>query len=164
MRRLFSSLTLTLLLTTLSACSVVPTATPKDAQVVLGKAASYRIGKKSLGNTKATRLPIKRGQWAATLIRSKTDQNDVTLQITKIVDVLGSTVIIETEQYSSTDEAKRMVTQHTIRNYPLTSKVVLPDATELSEMQIQSVKILGDDEVVRVRPLADRFHFPSMGQ
>jgi hypothetical protein len=139
-----------------SGCSaLLPKATPQDAQTVLQKATLYSPERRALGASKASRLPLRRGQWVATLMRSKKDPNDVTLQIMKVADVSGGAAVVEMEQYASTNGGKRMVVQQKIRNFPAAGALVYREGEigdALKNIEIESVKMMGDDGTVQEVP------------
>ncbi len=138
-----------------SCVSMMPPVSPRDAQAVLAKAEKYRTGGKSLGRSTEWRIPLQRGQWVASLIRSKRDANDVTLQIVKVSDVHGRTVTLETEQYSSRMGGKRTVIQHRIGNFPVSGKLFYSQgegSSILQSLEVQSVKMLDEHGAVQEMP------------
>ncbi|MFN8392840.1 MAG: hypothetical protein U0136_21280 [Bdellovibrionota bacterium] len=154
MLRKLSIICSSVMLLSLISCSGLRSASPEDAQRVLSVASSYRGGNKSLGNTKETRLPLKAGQWAAVLIRSKTEPNDVTLQITKVAEASGHTVTIELEQYPARDGGKRTVIQQRMQNVPSLSSVYTKtiDAAAVRDIKVDRVRIMGPDGQIQELP------------
>jgi hypothetical protein len=110
---------------------------------------------KSLGATAQYRKPLKEGQWVATLARSKSDPNEVMLQVMKVADISGSKVTLETEQYSSTDGGKRMVLQQTVRNFPVNARTAYTSddaAAALKNMEIEQIRMMDEKGEVVTMP------------
>lgn len=138
----------------LSSCAAMRSASPEDAKVVLAKSTKYTTGAKTLGATKETRIPLRPGQWAAALIRSKSNPNDVILQISKVANVSGSSVTVETEQYASSESGKRIVMQQRMQNVPTAPKVYtkVEQAAIISNIKVDSMKIMDDEGKVQELP------------
>lgn len=135
-----------------------PSATPADATRVSEQAAQYKArGVKSLGASAQTRKSLQPGQWVATLARSKSDPNEVTLQVMKVADISGSRVTIEMEQYASTNKGARTVLQQTVRNFPLQAKTAYSNsdaANVLKDIEIEKIRMMDEKgEVVTIPQL-----------
>lgn len=139
-----------------TACGAMRSARPEDAAKVIRIADQYGGGKaKKLPASTMSRKPLKAGQWAATLTRSKKDPNEVTLQIFKVVTVSGTSVTLESELYGSENGAKRVAIQQTIRNYPAKAPLALEGeeaAKAMKSMQIESVRMMDENGQVTALP------------
>lgn len=140
----------------LSSCTLTRSASPEDANRVIEKAAQFKQNSvKTLGPSAQMRKPLRSGQWVATLSRSKSDPNEVTLQVMKVVDVKGSTVTLEMEQYASQNSGKRMVIQQTVSNYPVSARTAYSGkevTNVLKDIKIDSVRIMDDKGEVTTVP------------
>lgn len=143
-------------LLTLSACGAMRSAGPEDANKVINLAGQYKQGGiNSLRPTAQSRKPLKPGQWVATLARSKSDPNEVTLQVMKVAAVSGSRVTLEMEQYSSQNGGERMVMQQTVSNFPVNAKTAYSgkDAEKMLEsMEIESIRVMDEKGEVATVP------------
>lgn len=120
--------------------SLMPKVTPQQVSVIMAKADKVKFKKtKSLKTSGKDRLRLKSGQWVTTLTRNKTGDMDVSLTTTKILNVTGSTVVLETESYSAASDGERTVAQMTIENYPVKAKLSYSNAEY--DRFIQNMKI-----------------------
>lgn len=150
------ALTSLLIASSLSACALSRSAGPEDANRVMDQATQFRQGGvKALGPTAQTRKPLRVGQWAATLSRSKSNPNEVTLQVMKVADVTGSRVTLETELYAAENGAKRLVLQQTVLNFPVNARTAYSgeDAKEvMRDIKIESIRMMDENGEVTTLP------------
>lgn len=103
---------------------VTPNASPEQVADIMEMAekAQFKSPKK-LWKSKKNRIKIKKGQWVTTLTKYKSTGNDVVLSTTKVISASRKAVVLETEKYSALEDGVVGITQMTIENYPLKSKV-----------------------------------------
>ena len=133
----------------LSSCAaMMPTASPENAAKIRSIASEYTKGRPiKLRASRNSRVPIQRGQWVASLTTSKSDPNDLSLQIMKVAQLMGNTVVLETETYSSTNDATRQVMQQEVTNFPVKAKTAYStdDAANLvQDMSFGGMKMMDD--------------------
>ncbi len=136
---------------------MLPSATPEGKNQVVQISQRYASGGvKTLGKSLANRKPVRPGQWVAAMSQSKTDPNDVVLQIMKVAAVSGRDVTLEIESYSSREAGQRMVMQQQISNFPVTAKTAYTRdeaASVVGDMQIRSAKIMDTEGRVSELPV-----------
>ncbi|MCO6432028.1 MAG: hypothetical protein J5J00_14305 [Deltaproteobacteria bacterium] len=144
--------------TILSGCAALTqSATPQDAERVRAAAARYEAkGVKNLGATSSNRIALRPGQWVAMLSQTKSDPNDITLQVMKVASVSGDTVTIETEQYGAANQGKRLVMQQRIRNFPVSG--------QLAYTSDEAAGVIGGIEVVSMRMMDEEGKVVEMPQ
>lgn len=155
--RVAVALVLTIAYPQLMGCAALaPSATKADADRVLQQAARYeRTGVQNLGASDSFRKPIRPGQWVATLARSKSDPNDVTLQVTKVGSVSGNSVRLETEMYGAANRGQRHVMSHTVRNFPTKARTAYSseDAASITQdIEITDIRMMDEKGEVVAMP------------
>ncbi|ARU59468.1 hypothetical protein OLMES_5488 [Oleiphilus messinensis] len=141
----------------LSSCAgLMPSASPEDVAKIKSLANQYQTGQpRQLSASDANRVPLQRGQWVASLTTSKSDPNDISLQIQKVVSIQGTTVVIESETYASTNDAKRQVIQQEFHNFPVQAKTAYTKdeaASLVSNMSFGSMKMMDENGRVTTLP------------
>lgn len=103
---------------------LTPKASPEQTASILEKAEKVQFkSPKKLRKSKTKIVKLKKGQWVTTLTKYKSSGNDVVLTTTKVIDIKGNSVVLETERYSAIDDGIRDITQMTIENYPVKGKI-----------------------------------------
>ena len=124
MKKTRNLLVLVLVLGLLPSCKsmlniLTPKAPPEMVAMIMDKASKIRFSPaKKLGKSKTARIPLKAGQWVTTLTVNKDASGNVMLSTTRVISVTGSTVVIETENYSALDKGERQLARITFENYP----------------------------------------------
>lgn len=141
----------------ISGCvALTNSASPQDAQQVRSIASNYEAGGvRNLGATSSQRVPLRPGQWVAMLSNSKSNPNDINLQIMKVASVSDSSVTLEIEQYSASNQGKRMVIQQRLSNFPVSGKVAYnskESANLVKNVEVESVKIMDESGKVSQMP------------
>ncbi len=145
----------------LSSCSTLTDilstkVTEEQKQIVLKMAKKIhfkRMKKLSSSGLNTTRL--RRGQWVATLTTEKTGAGEITLTKTKVIKATKFIVILETENYSASSNGERALSQITMKNYPLVSKIVYTKKEADRVMgRLKIIKIIskGSDGVIHEVP------------
>lgn len=121
---------------------------------------------KTLYSSKESLIPLKRGQWVATL-STNTKTGDKTLTIRKVVKVLKSKVTLETETYTSTndDPATRLVIRQVIKNYPKSFAIGSDKNFQslMANFEIISMKSKKDNEKVQELTMSAKSPFAKAG-
>ena len=98
----------------------MPGVPPEQRQAIYERASQMAFPEaRKLGRSKARRLPLKKGQWIATLAEMKGEGEDVTLTVTKVISVEKSKVTLEQEIRSASGQGALTCTQITFENFPV---------------------------------------------
>ena len=66
---------------------------------------------------------VKKGQWITVLQETLDGDKNVSLATTKIISIDGTTVVMETESRSASDDARPLYSQITFENYPVSGSL-----------------------------------------
>ena len=150
------AISLVLLTAALIGCSALsPKGKPEDSAWIMSQAQQYKTPSGLLGPSGDKRVPLRAGQWAASLTRSKTDPHDISLHIVKVVAVSGNTVTLETEMYSSMSPGERTVMQQTVRGMDMSGKLVYDGddaSSELRNIEVLKISMLLPDGTIQEVP------------
>lgn len=132
-----------------------PSAKPEMIAAVKDKADAIAFSSpKKLGWSSKNRMKLEEGQWVTTLTTHSDQGNDRELATTRVIQVEGDTVVLETESYSASDNCERQLTRITFKGFPIKSRLAYSqDEVNESLQNIQVVKVLtkhGDDPVREV--------------
>lgn len=132
-----------------------PSAKPEMIAAVKAKADEVAFSSpKKLGWSSKNRMELEEGQWVTVLTKHNDQSNDLELATTRVIQVEGDTVVLETESYSARDNCERQLTRITFKGFPIKAKLAYSqDEVDESLQNIQVVKVLtkhGDSPVQEV--------------
>ncbi|SCY02936.1 hypothetical protein [Desulfoluna spongiiphila] len=104
--------------------NLMPEVSMKKRQVIYDMVDAMAFPEaRELGRSKNRRMGLKKGQWITVLQETLGGDKNVSLTTTKVISVDGTTVVMETESRSASDDARPLHSQVTFENYPVSGSL-----------------------------------------